>query len=263
MLKCCSLYSGSTGNSFFVQTEDTKLLVDCGVSCKKIENALSSFNVLPENINGILLTHEHIDHTKSVGLLSKKYGIPIFANKETWNSLLQNNSNLEKANINFFENNSSFELNDLKILPFSTPHDAANPCGFNIFKDKKKISIATDLGHVSKDVIKNLENTSLVMLEANYDFDVLQYSSYPYVLKKRISGPNGHLENNVTGKTIAHLIDSGLENALLIHLSKENNFPELAYKTVSEELQKQHFSESDINLRVAPRDLPSNFFNVI
>ena len=202
MLKCCSLYSGSTGNSFFVQTEDTKLLVDCGVSCKKIENALSSLNVLPENINGILLTHEH-------------------------------------------------------------PHDAANPCGFNIFKGKKKISIATDLGHVSKDVIKSLENSSLVMLEANYDFDVLQYSSYPYVLKKRISGPNGHLENNVTGKTIAHLIDSGLENALLIHLSKENNFPELAYKTVSEELQKQHFSESDINLNVAPRDLPSNFFNVI
>lgn len=263
MLKCCSLYSGSTGNSFFVQTEDTKILIDAGVSCKKIENALESLNVSPNEIDAVLLTHEHIDHTKSIGMISKKYGTPIYANFETWTALLNSNDKLANSDIHYFDNDKSFTLNDLKIFPFSTPHDAANPCGFNIFKDKKKISIATDLGHISNNIIKNLENSSFLMLESNYDSNVLKYSSYPYLLKKRIAGPNGHLENCITGKTIAHLIKSGLENALLIHLSKENNFPELAYKTVVEELQKQNLAENSISLNVAPRDLPSTLFQVI
>lgn len=124
------------------------------------------------------------------------------------------------------------------------------------------MSIATDLGHISSDIIKCLENSSFLMLEANYDSDVLKYSSYPYLLKKRISGPNGHLENCITGKTIAHLINSGLQKALLIHLSKENNFPELAYQTVIEELKKQNYSKNDIFFNVAPRDIPSNLFQV-
>ena len=263
MLNCCSLYSGSTGNSFFVQTEDTKLLIDAGVSCKKIETALDSFNLSPKDIDAILITHEHVDHTKGIGVLSCKYNIPIYANLKTWNALLSNNSKLANSNITFFNNNKMFELNDLKIFPFSTPHDAVDPCGFNIFKDQKKISIATDLGHISKDILNCLENSSFVMLESNYDSDVLKYSSYPYLLKKRIAGPNGQLENCTTGKTIAHLINSGLENALLIHLSKENNFPELAYRTVVEELQKQNYLENSISLNVAPRDLPSNLFKVV
>ena len=263
MLKCCSLYSGSTGNSFFVQTEDTKILIDAGVSCKKIENALDSLNLSPSDIDAVLLTHEHIDHTKSIGMLSKKYGTPIYANYETWQALLNSNDKLSNADIHYFDNDKAFEFNDLKILPFSTPHDATNPCGFNIFKDNKKISIATDLGHISDKIIKNLENSSFLMLESNYDSNVLQYSSYPYLLKKRIAGPKGHLENCITGKTIAHLLNSGLENALLIHLSKENNFPELAYKTVVDELHKQNFTENSLSLNVAPRDLPSPLFQVI
>lgn len=262
MLKCCSLYSGSTGNSFFVQTEKTKILIDCGVSCKKIEDALATLTVSPSDISGILITHEHIDHTKCLACLSTKYNIPIFINKETWTALLPANKKFENAKVNYFINDTNFMLQDLKIHPFSTPHDAANPCGFCIYKDDRKISIATDLGHISNKIIKNLENSCFVMLEANYDSNVLQYSSYPYLLKKRISGPNGHLENCITGKTIAHLIDNGLKNALLIHLSKENNFPELAYKTVQEELQKQNYPENCISLDVAPRDLPSTIFQI-
>lgn len=263
MLKCCSLYSGSTGNSFFVQTENTKLLIDAGVSCKKIEEALNSLNILPQEIDGLLITHEHIDHTRSIGMLASKFDIPIFTNAETWNALIHTQKKLIGIKPNLFSNNSAFTFNDLKILPFSTPHDAVNPCGFSIFKDKKKISIATDLGHISPNIIKNLENSTFLMLESNYDFNVLQYSSYPYSLKKRIAGPNGHLENSTTGKAIAHLINSGLENALLIHLSKENNFPELAHKTVLEELNRKNFSEKDIYLNVAPRNSPSQLFKII
>ena len=262
MFECCSLYSGSSGNSFFIQTENTKILVDAGVSCKKIENALDSLNVSLNDIDAIFITHEHIDHTKSVGLISSKYNIPIYTNIETWNALISSNQKLESSTVKFFKNDTNMIFQDLKITPFSTPHDAANPCGFNIFKDKKKISIATDLGHVSPTVIQSLENSSFLMLEANYDLNVLKYSHYPYSLKQRISGPNGHLENNATGKTIAHLVKGGLDNALLIHLSKENNFPALAYKTVIEELQMENISEKYLNLNVAPRDLPSKLFKV-
>ena len=189
MLKCCSLYSGSTGNSFFIQTENTKLLIDAGVSCKKIESALGSIGINPKELNAILITHEHIDHTKGIAVLSSRYNIPIYANRETWNALVSSNNRLLNSNVNFFVNDKTFELNDLKVFPFSTPHDALNPCGFNIFKDSKKISIATDIGHVSPNIIKCLENSSLLMIEANYDSNVLKYSSYPYMLKKRISGP--------------------------------------------------------------------------
>ena len=263
MLKCCSLYSGSSGNCFFVQTEDSNILIDAGVSCKKIETALNSLDVDPNNIDAIFVTHEHIDHIKSIGLLSSKFHIPIYTNIETWTSIVNSNQKLENSSVKFFTNDKEFKFNDLTVQPFSTPHDAANPCGFNIFKDKKKISIATDLGHISPDIIKKLENSSFLMLEANYDLNVLQYSSYPYLLKQRISGPNGHLENSVAGQAITHLVKGGLENALLIHLSKENNFPELAYKTVVDELHKENLSEKDLSLNVAPRDLPSKFFKII
>lgn len=261
MFKCCSLYSGSSGNTFFVQTNHTKILVDAGVSCKKIETALATLGTAPDEIQAILVTHEHIDHTKGLGILSTKYNIPIYANEKTWNNI--KSDKIPSSNKRFFTNNESFDIEDLNILPFSTPHDAADPCGFNLFNNSKKISIATDLGNMTKSVFKHLENSSLLMLESNYDVNVLKYSPYPYRLKQRIASSLGHLENCMAGKTISHLIDSGLKNAILIHLSKENNFPELAYKTVLEELEKCHFSEASINISVAPRDTPSSFVEVI
>lgn len=262
MFRCCSLYSGSSGNCFFVQSDETKLLIDAGVSCKKIETSLTSFNINLNEVDAILVTHEHIDHTKSLGVLSKKYNIPIYANEKTWNSLPKIKDQINSNNLRLFNTNEYFNINDLKIFPFPTPHDAAEPCGFNIYKDNKKISVATDLGHINTNIINNLKKSSLIMLEANYDSNVLKYSSYPYLLKKRIASPNGHLENCITGQTIASLIDSGLKDVLLIHLSKENNFPELAYQTVLEELKKNNCLENSISLTVAPRDYPSNFFNV-
>lgn len=168
------------------------------------------------------------------GTLSKKYDIPVYANKKTWNAISANDkdkiSDSNKKSFNVMEN---FEIGDLKILPFSIPHDAIDPCGFNIYNGIEKLSIATDLGHIDSKVFRHLENSSSILLEANYDPNVLKMSSYPYVLKQRISGPNGHLANEITGKTICKLIDSGLKKALLVHLSKENNFPELAYETVT------------------------------
>lgn len=260
MFKCCSLYSGSSGNSFLIQSDNAKVLVDAGVSCKKIETALGTLDLSPSDLQAILITHEHVDHTKGLGILSSKYNIPIYANEKTWEQI--NSYKILDSSKNVFVTNKEFDIEDLKIFPFSIPHDAADPCGFNIYNDSKKISIATDLGHITQDIFNRLEKSSLLLLESNYDLEILKYSRYPYLLKKRIASSTGHLENCIAGKAISKLMDSGLKDALLIHLSKENNFPELAHKTVLEELEKNNFSEKDIHIAVAPRNSASNIIEV-
>ncbi len=262
MFKFCSLYSGSSGNSLFLETENTKILIDAGQSAKKIENALNTINVNIQDIDAILITHEHSDHIKGLPVLSKKFKLPIYANQETWEAMPEVTSQVENKNQNLFYVNENFDIGDLKIFPFSIPHDAANPCGFNIFYKNKKISIATDLGHVDSTIIKNLEGSSFILLESNYDPNILKCSKYPYLLKQRIAGPNGHLSNEAAGKTISYLMNSGLENVMLGHLSKENNFPELAYKTVIDELCSQNFNENNIKIGVANRYEPTAVLNL-
>ena len=262
MINFCSLYSGSSGNSLFVETQNTKLLVDAGVSCKKIESALQDINIDPSSLDGILVTHEHIDHVQSLGTLSKKFDLPVFVNQKTLDAMPKQKEKISEENILFFENDKDFHIDDLTIHPFSTPHDAANPCGFNIFKDDKKISIATDIGHMTNGILKNLEDSLFVMLESNYDPEVLKFSRYPYPLKSRIAGPTGHLSNEMAGKTISYLLKSGLQQALLGHLSKESNFPELAYKTVVDELICNNYNENSLKLGVANRDNPSNIIHI-
>ena len=257
MLNFCSLYSGSSGNSLFVETQNTKLLIDAGVSCKKIENALTDINVDPASIDGILITHEHSDHVQGLGTLSKKFDLPVFVNQETLDAMPKQRDKISEKNIKTFKVTDKFSIGDLYIKPFAIPHDAANPCGFNIFKDDKKISIATDIGHMTNDILKNLEESLFIMLESNYDPEVLRCSSYPFTLKSRIAGPTGHLPNEMAGKTISHLLKSGLKNAMLGHLSKESNFPELAYKTVMDELIENKYNENSISINIASRFNPS------
>lgn len=264
MLKCCSLYSGSSGNSFFIQSENTNILIDAGVSCKKIETALKNgFDLSLADIDAIFVTHEHVDHTKSLNLISSKYNLPVFASRGTWNALKEKTTKISNDNKRTFEIDKSFEFKDLRIFPFSTPHDAAEPCGFNIYKDNSKISIATDLGFIDDKLFNNLKESSFLMLESNYEPNILRLSSYPYRLKQRISSKNGHLSNNDASETISKLVNFGLKDVLLIHLSKENNVPEIAYETVLEKLKCANCSLDNINLNVAPRDNPSKVFNIL
>ena len=262
MLQFCSLYSGSTGNSLFVQSDNTKILVDAGVSAKKITEALASMSIDINAIDAILVTHEHIDHVKSLSTLSTKYNIPVFATQKTWEAMPENQTKIALENQKIFDVQDKFEVGNLQINPFSIPHDAADPCGFNILCDNRKISIATDIGHMTKEIVKRLEDSSLLMLEANYDPEVLKCGSYPYRLKTRILGPTGHLSNSSAGKTISLLLHSGLNTAILGHLSKENNFPELAYSTVLEELRLNNCNSEKLNLNVASRSEPSKLFQV-
>lgn len=215
MLKFCSLYSGSSGNSLLVQSNNTKILVDCGVSGKKIVTALDSLDVDITDIDAILVTHEHSDHVQGLGTISKKYNIPVFANFETWNAMPTQKQKIDGNNQNIFENNKEFQIGNLQIFPFSTPHDAANPCGFSIVNGHKKLSIATDLGHMEQTIFENLKGSSFILLESNYDPEVLKMSPYPYSLKQRIAGPHGHLSNNDAGQTVAALMYKDLKEVML------------------------------------------------
>lgn len=257
MLKFCSLYSGSSGNSSLVQSNNINILIDAGVSGKKIIDALASINVGIENISAILITHEHSDHTQSIATLSKKYNIPVYANKKTWEAMLDKKSKILSENICYFNNNKSFELDDLTIFPFDIPHDAANPCGFTVSDSNSKLSIATDIGHMTNSILDNIKNSSFLLLEANYEPDVLKCSSYPFHLKERIASPIGHLSNIEAGKTINYLANFGVKTVMLGHLSNENNFPELAYKSVLEQIDNK-----DLNISVANRFEPSQFFEI-
>ena len=253
MFKFCNLYSGSSGNCSFVETDNTKLLVDCGVSSKKLEEALNSIGSSLNDINGILISHEHSDHIKGLATICKKYNIPIYANNPTFTNMKLNISEDIKYK---FNTNEKFEIGDIKVFPFSIPHDAAEPCGFNLFHDNKKITIATDIGHLDNKILKNLDESSFLLLESNYEPNMLKCSKYPYMLKKRILGPNGHLSNDEAGFAISELLKQGVNNIMLGHLSEQNNFPELAYQTVMNSIISKNIDVNHLTLQVADRYKP-------
>jgi len=262
MLKFASLYSGSSGNCLYVETENTKILIDAGVSLKKIEKGLDNLNVDAKDLDGVIVTHEHIDHIQSIGNLSKKFDIPVFANQKTFDAMPKQTEKLSEKNKKKINIDEKFMIGDIEILPFSIPHDAANPCGFTLFSNNKKISIATDIGHMTGDIVKQIDGSEFVLLEANYDTEVLKYTKYPFKLKERIAGPTGHLSNKMAGQTINYLINSGLKKAMLGHLSKESNFPELAYQTVIDEIIANGTNIDNFSLSVADRNEPGKLINI-
>ena len=163
MFNFCSLYSGSSGNSLFVETDKTKLLIDCGVSCKKISEALNDINTSIEEIDAILVTHEHSDHIQSLGMISKKYDIPVFVNYETLEAMPKQKEKIDLKNQKLFNIGKEFKIGDLCINSFSIPHDAVNPCGFNIYNNSKKITIATDLGHMNNELLDNMKDSTFII----------------------------------------------------------------------------------------------------
>ncbi len=232
MIRFCSLYSGSSGNCLFVANGSTKILIDAGLSGKKIISALTSIGENPETISAVLVSHEHSDHTRGVGILSRKFDIPIYANANTWSMMELEIGPVNVKNKLFFDTGKEFRLGDICIKPFSIPHDASEPVGFNFFIKDKKITTATDIGHINDELLECFEDSDLILLESNHDVEMLKVGPYPWHLKRRIMGNNGHLSNEVAGEVIAHMAAKGTRKFLLGHLSKENNFPELAYQTV-------------------------------
>lgn len=256
----CPLYSGSSGNSVYVSSGNSSILIDAGLPGKHIEKALQSINKNPNEIDGIFVTHEHIDHIKGVGVLSRRYDIPIYANELTWKSMFKNIGKIKEENIKIIYKKQGITIKDMDIFNYSISHDAIDPVGYSIYSGEKKVCIATDLGYFSKEVKENTKNADVVLLESNHDVEMLKFGSYPYSLKKRILSNLGHLSNDDCGKAVVSMTQNNCKNIILGHLSKTNNYPDLAYETVVSVLRDNNIKlNKDINISMAKRNMPSNY----
>lgn len=258
-MKLCSIASGSSGNCIYVGSAKTNLLVDAGVSAKRIENGLNGIDILPDTLQGILITHEHSDHVSGLGILARRYHIPIYTTYETAYSISQMKSlgDIPQELFHFIRPDVAFQINDIMIEPFSTSHDASNPVCYTMQAEGHKVGVATDLGKYDAYIVSKLEDSDLLLIEANHDVNMLMVGKYPYYLKQRILGDRGHLSNDTSADLISRLISPRLQNIFLAHLSKENNYEELAYETVCCELASRGTNFSANKVSVAHRDQPS------
>lgn len=252
-----TIASGSSGNCIYMGTKKTHWLIDAGISGKKVERGLKKLDVDPKQLNGIFITHEHLDHIKGVGVLARRYRLPIYATPLTW-SAIDNSSSVgeipQECKL-IIQRDQEMVIDDIIVQSYGIPHDAVDPIAYNFYKNNKKISIATDLGHITESIKENLYQSNLILLEANHDIDMLEVGSYPYFLKQRILGDYGHLCNEVAAKMITKLYHPKLETVILGHLSQENNFPALAYQTVYNELTLSDIPlSSKFQLKVAERE---------
>ncbi|MFZ5353964.1 MAG: MBL fold metallo-hydrolase [Bacillota bacterium] len=262
-IRLCSLSSGSSGNCIYVGTDESGVLVDCGISGKEILKNLMDIGVCNSTIKAILVTHEHSDHVRSVGIVSRKLNIPIYANIKTWEGMMDSIGSIKSENIRTFNTGTEFEISGMSIKSFTIPHDAADPVGYSLNTGKYKVSIATDLGYFSDIVRDGIKDSNMVLLESNHDIEMLKVSKYPYFLKRRIMSNHGHLSNEAAGNAAYELLQSGVKDILLGHLSKENNFPELAFATVKNILEEKKVKIGrDINIELAPRSGISKFFSM-
>lgn len=263
MLKFCSLYSGSSGNALYVSDGNTAILIDAGVSGKKILAALKTNDIDPGSISAICVTHEHSDHIKGLGILSRGLNIPIYANEKTWTAVKDKIGEVSPENQHIFQSGETFMIRDIGVQSFSTPHDAVDPVGFSFLAQGKKITVATDIGHVTDALVQQIVGSDFVLLEANHDVEMLRMGNYPWHLKQRILGDQGHLSNESVANLLVRLIERGVSQFALGHLSKENNFPELVFQTVKNILlEKKMQLGEDAFVEVMARDCVGSIVTV-
>lgn len=249
-----SFLSGSSGNSTFLTDGEAKILVDCGANGKYITECLKRIDVNPEEIDAILISHSHRDHVSGAGIISRKYDIPIYASSETWEDMTEIIGKIPTRNSKVVNCGESFLLCDVKIIPFSIPHDAKGSVAYRFETDKSKMAIATDIGHISDEIFENLSGCECIIIEANHDIEMLRVGRYPYYLKRRILSDKGHLSNDDSAKLCTMLAKRGTKSFWLGHLSHENNTPDLAYATVKKALTDGgHKIGTDVALNVLPR----------
>lgn len=250
MIKFVSLFSGSSGNSYFIEIDNNRYLIDVGVSKTRIVNELKKIGEDINNIDAIFITHEHIDHIRGLSIINKNYSIPIYINQKTLNEV-NNKMPLKEDTIKLFKK-EEFHINNIKVKPFTVIHDAADPVGFSFFdKDNNKITIVTDLGLITDEVIKNVSNSDLLIIESNYDEKLIRYSPYPFEIINRIISPEGHLSNIESLELVSNLIDKGLKNIALAHISRNNNNYEIVSQMFKEKIKNKN---KEINLKILKHD---------
>jgi len=260
-IKFCSLYSGSSGNCQYIKSENATVIVDAGLSAKKIQQGIINIGEDPKKIDAIFITHEHIDHIQGAGIMSRRLDIPIYANERTWEAMGTCIGNIKQHNIKILEN--TVAIGDLLVKPFDISHDAAHPVGYNIFYKNKKISLVTDTGCANETITKSIMNSDLLLIESNHDEDMVLIGPYPWSLKRRVLSEFGHMSNDAAGNLIKSIVKKGTEIVLLGHLSRENNFPELAYKTVESILTENSIEVNPgVCLSLTYSDKSSNVYEI-
>ncbi len=258
MLELCSIASGSSGNCICVGSDNTHVLIDAGISGKRIENGLNEIDLKAGEMQGILVTHEHMDHIAGLGVLARRYGIPIFATEKTIEAI-SHSKTVGKIDEDLFQvvkPGKRFSIGELIINPISISHDAADPVAYKVINGEKSLAVVTDLGNYNQAIVDELQGLDALLLEANHDINMLQMGSYPYPLKQRILGDRGHLSNERSGQLLCELLHDHFGTVLLGHLSKENNYEKLAYEAVRLEVTMgdNPYKADDFPMYVAKRD---------
>ena len=256
-MRICPIASGSSGNCIYVGSDNTHVLVDAGMSGIKIKSGIDSLGLDMGDISAVLVTHEHIDHICGLGVLARKYNIPIYATGLT-KEAIQRVKSVGRIDEELFCSicpDESFELGDLTINPIGISHDASDPVAYRIDNGDKSAAVMTDLGCFDEYITEALKGLDSILIEANHDVNMLQVGPYPYPLKQRILSETGHLSNESSGRLLSEILHDNMKAIYLGHLSKENNIPELAYETVRMEIQASDtpYGGNDFPLYVAKR----------
>lgn len=258
-MKISILGSGSGGNSIYIESKNTRFLIDAGFSCKKIEERLEKIGKNLKGVDALLITHEHGDHIQGAGIISRKYNIPIYITKESFEAGEKKLGKIAEDNLKFI--NGEFKLKeDFLINPFDVMHDAVRTVGYRVEnQDGKKMAISTDIGYVSNIVRENFKDVDLMVIESNYDYNMLMNCSYPWDLKARVKSRNGHLSNNDAAKFIKEMYSEKLKKVYLAHISKDSNKPDIVKHTIEQELK-----DNKINLKyeLANQDIVTDIFEL-
>lgn len=248
-----SLISGSSGNCTFISDGKTNILIDCGLSGKRLAELLAQIDISPDSIDALLITHEHSDHVKGAGVAARRYKLPVYATSRTHSAM--NLGNVSESLKHTVSPDKDFEIGSIGIRPFSIPHDAVNPVGYTFMCGGKKYAIATDIGEMNDKIFSSIKGSEKVILESNHDINMLKAGSYPFPLKQRILSNIGHLSNESAAETALELVKSGTTGIMLGHLSLENNMPELALLETYNTLKNYGVNtDSDVSLKVAARN---------
>ncbi|MBQ5841181.1 MAG: MBL fold metallo-hydrolase [Clostridia bacterium] len=238
MLRYCSLFSGSSGNCTYVGTAEGGVLIDAGVSAKRIETALRERDIDPKSIRAVLVTHEHSDHIAGLRVLCKRYGWPVLASEGTLDALTSGDKVAAESRLYLLQDDHTVSVAGLGITPFAVPHDSRHCLGFCIEGDGRRLGMATDIGYLTDSIIGRLTGCQLVHIESNHDPEMLRCGPYPYSLQCRIRGEGGHLSNAECAATLPALVQAGAVRLTLAHLSEQNNTPQLALDTATAALSK-------------------------
>ena len=260
-MKLASIASGSSGNCLYVGNEEDQFLVDTGISRKRVVEGLAGLEVDPARLKAIFITHEHMDHISGLGVFLRKYKIPVFATGKTIDQILSTRS-LGQMDTSLFETISvdhPIRIGGITVEASSVMHDAADPVCYTFRDEDSKVGIATDFGTYDDYLLEKMQGCQSLLLEANHDLNMLMVGPYPYPLKRRIMGNQGHMSNERAGQFLARVFHPGLRHIFLGHLSKENNFAELAYETVKNELHMHNIDpdRSGCSMQVASRVEPT------